>query len=160
MAAVFSGFGRWSTSVDGGLGSGGEKRITLSKHCVQRFRDRFRPGLDLAAARRELSRVIANGVLVDLPPSWCGLDLPTSRDSYLVVGDDLVLTLLELGDEFRATTCLGRGTIRPDERSRRRKRKITGRRHGSGDGRRKERRPVPYCRAAMPRLDEDLSVGL
>ena len=94
--------------------------LEISKHCVERWRDRFRPGLDLVAARRELNGVLecAGGEPVDRAPEWSGLKDPDSHTSFLVVGDDLVLVLIELGDRLVAKTCVPRGSITPWERER------------------------------------------
>jgi hypothetical protein len=158
VATVFSGVseGR-GPAVE--VGRDWAERIEFSVHCLERFEERFRPGLGLDVARRELSKVVENGVEVDAPPAWSGLALPSSRESFFLVGEDLVLVLLERGDGFIATTCVGRGTIRPSERRRRREGKLAGRRGGSGGsgkGRRKGRRPIPYCRSSGNRGDDFL----
>jgi hypothetical protein len=152
VESVFSGVseGRGS-AVD--AGREWAVRIEFSVHCLERFEERFRPGLGLDVARRELSKVVENGVEVGAPPAWSGLALPSSHESFLLVGEDLVLVLLERGDGFIATTCVGRGTIRPSERRRRQEGKLAGRRGGSGKGQRKGRRPVPYCRSSGNRGD-------
>ncbi len=124
--------------------------VELSKHCVERWRRRVRPGLGLAAARRELKRVLecAGGELVDEAPAWSGLAVPDSYTSFLVVGDDLVLVLIERGERFVAKTCVPRGSITPWERLRRRRRKPS-----RGGGGRSGRRPrEPYRRSRFSRL--------
>lgn len=123
--------------------------VELSKHCVERWRDRVRPGLDVDSARRELVGVLgcAGGTVVDIAPDWSGLAAPDSRTSYLVVGDDLVLVLIELGDHLLAKTCVPRGSIAPWERMRRRNRKPSW-----GGGRSRGRRPEPYRRERSPSL--------
>ncbi len=130
--------------------------IEISKHCVERWRDRFRPGLDIGSARRELEGVLscAGGEPVDLAPEWSGLAAPDSHTSYLVVGDDAVLVLIELGDRLLAKTCVPRGSITPWER-RRRERRSRRPLRGEG-GRSRGRRPEPYRREKSPGLRVDL----
>ena len=112
--------------------------VELSKHCVERWRRRVRPGLDLAAARRELKGVLecAGGEPVDEAPEWSRLALPDSHTSFLVVDDDLVPVLIERGGRLVAKTCVPRGSITPWERLRRRRRKAS-----QGSGGRSGRRP-------------------
>ena len=124
-------------------------KLKISKHCVERWRERFRPALDDDGARRELERVVANGVLTDAPPPWSGLSTPDSHTSFLVVGEDLVLVLVERGHGLLAATCIPRGSIPPGERKRRKHRRYSP---SPGGGRRKARRPEPYRRSRMSHL--------
>ena len=128
--------------------------LEISKHCVERWRDRFRPGLDPVAARRELNGVLecAGGEPVDRAPEWSGLKDPDSHTSFLVVGDDLVLVLIELGDRLVAKTCVPRGSITPWERERRASKSSRGRGRGA-----QGRRPVPYRRERSPSFPHDLN---
>ena len=126
------------------------KGLEISKHCVKRWRDRVRPGLNTAAARRELEGVLecAGDEVVDLPPDWTRLAEPDSHTSFLVVGDDLVLVLIDRGDGFLAKTCVPRGTISPWERMRRRRRSSSR----NAEGRSRGRRPEPYRRSRFRNL--------
>lgn len=85
--------------------------VTLSPHCVERFHERFRPALDLIRARRELEMLLALGQISDEPPEWLAQKMLQESDAYLIVGDDLVLPLAELGQRFVAKTCIPRGGI-------------------------------------------------
>jgi len=120
--------------------------LELSKHCVEQWRDRFRSGLDFDSARRELEGVLAcaGGKLVDVAPDWSRLAAPDSHTSFLVLGDDLVLVLIERGGRLLAKTCVSRGTISPGERRRRDGRRL--RRRREGDRPKAGRRPEPYRR--------------
>ena len=124
--------------------------VELSKHCVERWRNRFRPGLDVAAARRELEGVLecAGGRVVDSPPDWTRLAEPDSHTSFLVVSEDLVLVLIERGERLLAKTCVSRGTISPWERMRRRRRAPSRKDEGRSRGRRRE----PYRRSRFRNL--------
>ena len=144
MAAATLGFVKWFGERDPGS-EVGDPAIRITKHCVERWRDRFRAGLDLKSAEAELRKVMEHGVLVDSPPEWSGLEEPDSHTSYLVVGDDLVLVLLELGPDLLAKTCISRGTISPSERQRRERRRSSRRRRGGGRSR-EGRRAEPYRR--------------
>ncbi len=91
---------------------------------------------------------------VDSAPEWSGLAAPDSHTSFLVVGDDLVLVLIERGGRLVAKTCVPRGSISPWERGRRSRRtRRSGR--GDGDGSR-GRRPRPYRRERSFSLLHDL----
>jgi hypothetical protein len=118
-------------------------KVEISKHCVERWRDRFRPGLGLTSARRELVRILESvgGRLVDLAPEWSGLTAADSHTSYLVVGEDLVLVLVERGERLVAKTCVPRASITPRERERRNSRRRRSRRGPRGGRRREGRRP-------------------
>jgi len=131
----------------GSRGSGVVVVVELSKHCVERWRDRFRAGLDFNSARRELEGVLAcaGGEPVDLAPEWSRLAAPDSHTSFLALGDDLVLVLIERGGRLLAKTCVSRGTISPGERQRRESRRRSRRRREGGRSR-EGRRAEPYRR--------------
>jgi hypothetical protein len=144
MATASIGSVGWSGERDPDSGVG-DLEIRITGHCVERWRRRFRGGLDLKSAEVELRRVIEHGVIVDAPPEWSGLAEPDSRTSYMVVGDDLVLVLLERGRDLVAKTCVSRGTISPWERQRREDRRRSRRQRGGGRSR-NGRRAEPYRR--------------
>ena len=108
----------------------GNRGVTLSPHCVERFHERFRPALDQIRARRELEMLLSHGEISDEPPEWLARKMLQEADAYLIVGTDLVLPLAEmgpLGEGFVAKTCLDRGGISEparrarNERARRRR---------------------------------------
>jgi hypothetical protein len=90
--------------------------------------------------------VVEHGEIVDAPPEWSELPLPDSRTSFLKLGEDAVLVLLDRGFELLAKTCIPRGSVAPWERSRRQasKREGTASRERRRD--RAGRRPQPYRR--------------
>jgi hypothetical protein len=96
--------------------------VTLSSHCVERFHERFRPALDQIRARRELEMLLALGEINDEPPEWLAQKMLQEADAYLIVGNDLVLPLAEIGQRFVAKTCLDRGGISEPARKRRNER--------------------------------------
>jgi hypothetical protein len=148
VAAATLGFVKWF-GADVPEGATGDPKITITKHCVERWRDRFRPGLDLEKAEAELRLVIAHGEFEDSPPEWSGLEQPDSHTSFLVIGKDMVIVLLERGRDLVAKTCVSRGTISPRERQRRGSRRSRARREG---GRSRGRRPEPYRRDSRSEL--------
>jgi len=149
MAAATLGFGKWFGEGVPGAGAG-DPKITITKHCAERWRDRFRPGLDLKEAEAELRLVIVHGVIVDCAPEWSSLEPPDSHTSFMVIGNDLVLVLLERGRDLVAKTCISRGTIAPRERRRREGRH--SRRRSEGGRSRGGRRPEPYRRDSRSEL--------
>lgn len=95
--------------------------VMFSRHAVERFCERVRPGLDIETAQQEMTRLLGSALVVADPPLW----LPRagarrSGDRYLVIAD-LVLPLRPVGagERYLATTCIARGTITPATRSRR-----------------------------------------
>ena len=73
-----------------------------------------------------------HGEISDEPPDWLAQKMLQEADAYLIVGNDLVLPLADvgsLGEEFVAKTCLDRGGISEparkarNERARRRARR-------------------------------------
>ena len=75
----------------------GNRGVTLSPHCVERFHERFRPALDQIRARRELEMLLSHGEISDEPPEWLARKMLQEADAYLIVGTDLVLPLAEIG---------------------------------------------------------------
>ena len=96
--------------------------VTLSSHCVERFHERFRPALDQIRARRELEMLLALGEINAEPPEWLAQKMLQEADAYLIVGNDLVLPLADIGQRFVAKTCLSRGGISEPARKRRNER--------------------------------------
>ena len=96
-------------------------RIGFTEHVVDRFQERFRPGLGFEAARTELGRLTVHGELRDEPPAWMGESDLEPAAGYLMIGDDLLLVLQRKEEGLVAVTCLGRGTLKPSDRTRRRR---------------------------------------
>lgn len=108
------------------------REVRLSRHCVDRFHARFRPGADEARAEAELRAMLPCAQLVHEAPAWLA-ERRREADAYLVIGDDLAMPLVPVsgGREYLAVTCLSRGTISPSERARRKARR-DGRRRRFG----------------------------
>ena len=109
--------------------------IQLSKHAVERFQQRVRPGLAFADAEDQLAQLALVADLVAEPPSWHAASCAQLAPWYLVIGD-VVLPLKPHwndSDVLVATTCLARGerseALRHRRRARRREASHRGRRH-------------------------------
>ena len=115
--------------------------MLLSHHCVNRFHERFRPALDRIRARAELQLLIEHGEIADAPPEWLARTMRQEAEAYLVVGEDLVLPLVEVGPrgELVAKTCIPRGGI--SEQARRRRNERARQRRAGRNSRRKGRSP-------------------
>jgi hypothetical protein len=87
----------------------------LSAHAVAQYEVRVRPGLDLDTARTELERLRLVGEICAVPPAWVSVVNPAPY--YLLVGDAVVLPLVQRGDSWIATTCIIQGTLTPTRRS-------------------------------------------
>ena len=90
------------------------EHVLVTPHCERRFQERCRPTLELAAAARELRRLIAeHGVFVSDPPAWLARRQAQEADAYLLIGADLVLPLRRAasGPGPVALTCLTRTGI-------------------------------------------------
>jgi hypothetical protein len=99
--------------------------LSLTRHCVERFHERFRPALDHVRARAELELLIEHGELSEQPPEWMARTMRQEADAYLIVGNDLVIPLVQggpLGEELVAKTCIPRGGISDPARRRRNER--------------------------------------
>ena len=99
--------------------------IELTRHCVDRFHERFRPALDLIRARRELELLMAFAEVADEPPEWVAAKMRQRADAYLIIGEDLVVPVARLGpcgETLIAKTCLDRGGISEPARRRRNER--------------------------------------
>ena len=99
--------------------------VVLTHHCVGRFHERFRPALDVIAARRELERLLEHGEVADSPLEWMARTMQQEADAYLIVGNDLVIPLAAgLGEhEWVAKSCIPHGGISEAARRRRNERR-------------------------------------
>jgi hypothetical protein len=95
-------------------------RIRFSRHAVERFLLRGRPGLDYETARAELEQMWLTGEITCDPPSWLA-DARHDADSYLMLADVSFPLRAAFSDPtcLTAVTCLGRDAINPLERERR-----------------------------------------
>jgi hypothetical protein len=105
-------------------------KVRLTKHSVERFQARFRPGLDWDVAANHLAAMLPLGRVVDDPPVWLA-HRRREADAYLVLGEDLAMPLARSTSTgaYTAVTCLARGSISPRERQRRKARRDFDRRH-------------------------------
>lgn len=108
--------------------------IELTEHCVEQYRERFCPALDIEVAEDRLERLLDHARLEPDPPHWVVPMPGPPAAAYLVVADDLALPLVERvssPDVLFALTCLPRGGITHAARARRnRARARHRRRHG------------------------------
>lgn len=110
-------------------------KVTLTRHAVDRYRDRVKPGLGRAVARRELEALIGlAGDSVARPP-W---PLPEAYEheagvAWLLIADGIALVLSDKRTHWCAISCTINSGISEHERerrnSRRRRRKARARRH-------------------------------
>lgn len=105
------------------------REVVLTHHCVGRFHERFRPALDVIAARRELERLLEHGEVAESPPEWMARTMRQEADAYLIVGNDLVLPLATGREEgeWVAKSCIPHGGISEEARRRRNERRRAGR---------------------------------
>jgi hypothetical protein len=103
---------------------GQEVRIKFSRHAVERYLLRGRPGLDYETARAELEQMWLTGEITCDPPSWLA-DARHDADSYLMLADVSFPLRAGVSDPtcLTAMTCLGRGAIKPCERRNRHRRR-------------------------------------
>src|SRR4051812_42957202 len=85
-----------------------ETPVEYSRHALERYAERVRPGLPLSSIESELRSVVTcGGRIVVVPPLWAPWDSKSS--AYLVVGDDVVLPLRSSSPVgYVAVTCLTR----------------------------------------------------
>lgn len=105
------------------------KTIILSTHAVERFQERVRPGLTLAAAEDELAHLALAGDVVTTAPPWHADRAAREAPYYLLIAD-LILPL-QPGTEagvYVATTCLPKGSVSDATRARRNDRRRSRRR--------------------------------
>jgi hypothetical protein len=104
--------------------------VEFSRHAVERYEERVRPGLSHARLSEELLRMASAGRIVPAPPRWVAWDLRSPL--YLELGD-VVFPLRRSGEgsSWIAATCLVRGSLSPHARKsktlRRRRRSRRGR---------------------------------
>jgi hypothetical protein len=91
--------------------------IDLSEHAVEQYRERARPGLDLAGARADLARLVLSGEILAQSPDW--ERSASSKPFYLVIADTLALPLAQQAGRWMATTCLVKTTLTPRRRGER-----------------------------------------
>lgn len=113
--------------------------IRLTRHAIERYVDRVRPGLGIPEAEAELEQLVRIGqVLADAPPWYHGNARKPA--AYLVAGDVLV----PLNHRGLALTVVVREPLRPDELAARREEKARRRRKRRYQRSRRDeaRRPV------------------
>jgi hypothetical protein len=91
--------------------------VLISEHAVEQYRHRVKPGLDLDAARAELTRLVAVGEITPVEPAWVRAARPAPF--YLVLGDALALPLKPQAGGWIATTCVTKTTYTPTRRAQR-----------------------------------------
>ena len=104
--------------------------IRLTQHAIERFHERVRPGLAMAAAEEELARLVSIADVVTEPPPWHGERQRRTAPAYLVIGD-LVLPaewLVGEPDVLVAVTCIARGCLSDRARARRNEARQRGQR--------------------------------
>ena len=92
--------------------------VFISDHAAEQYRERVKPGLEVAAARTELEQLRSVAQITSAEPDW--VNAAKHAPYYLTIGDALVLPLARQGDEWIATTCLAANTYTPTRRSQRR----------------------------------------
>lgn len=104
--------------------------IQITEHAVERFRERLRPGLELADAEHDLTQLVLSAELTTTPPAWHLRSCAQIAPCYLVAGDVLLPLKPHWTDEdvLVATTCLVRGTHTEAATRRRRAHRKAGRR--------------------------------
>ena len=113
--------------------------ISLSRHAVERFQERFRPGLGLETAERELELMVLHGEISSHPPAWLVGRMHSTAAFYLILGD-LVLPLEPCRRDregLSALSALARGSLSPPARERRNQRRKQRRGHMSASNARR-----------------------
>lgn len=114
-----------------GVDTRGKATIRLTEHCVERYQQRFRPALDIEAARTDLARLLDVADVVADPPRWLAERAEQWAPAYALIGDDCVLPLVPAEGRsgmLSAVTCLGRGGISDAARAYRSQRRRSRRR--------------------------------
>jgi hypothetical protein len=99
----------------------GYLEIHFTQHAIERFHERVRPCLTIAAAEEELARLVTMADVVSEPPTWLAERQRRTAAAYLVVGD-LVLPAERLEGKpyvLVAVTCIARGCLSDRARARR-----------------------------------------
>ena len=91
------------------------RKVVVSAHAVEQYRDRVKPGLDSDAARTELEQLSALGLIQTEAPGWVNPARPAAY--YLLLGDQIVLPLAPQADAWVATTCVAQRTLTPTRRA-------------------------------------------
>jgi hypothetical protein len=97
--------------------------LGLTRHAVERFQERVRPGLDLEAAQQGLARLVGLGEISDRAPAWLACRMHKRSALYLVVGDVVLPLARGNGGRLIALTCLVRGGLSQAARHRRNQRR-------------------------------------
>lgn len=96
----------------------------MSEHAVDRYLERVKPALDLAAASEDLVRMAQScGEIVEDYPDWVfnlrelvgddyfDSELEHRHVAVLMLGDDIALPLVERRNDLLAVTCLSRAGL-------------------------------------------------
>jgi hypothetical protein len=112
--------------------------IRFTVHAIERYIERVRPGVDRDRAFKELRALAKVGQIRPEAPDWVTA-FPHPVLGWLDCGDVCFpLIKADRGSGYAAATCLTRGTIGPEIRAIRKKRRL-GRRayvHGKKEGER------------------------
>jgi hypothetical protein len=120
--------------------------VELTGHSIERFRERCRPALDFAAAKRELKRLVASHAVVDAePPEWFAGRARMSAEAFIVISEEIVLPVRTSSTRYAfAVTCVTRTGLSDKSRAYRNgkaQRHRAYKRRARSDGRGKRRRP-------------------
>ena len=108
--------------------------IEYREHAIERYGERVRIAVSLAAIERELRAVVAcAGQIVPIPPAWAPWDINDS--AYLRIGEDIVFPLVVNPDGLTAKTCLIRAWCPPSVRQARKARRRARRNRNHRDTR-------------------------
>lgn len=118
--------------------------IILSKHAVERFQERVRPGLTVEAAEEELARLVLFADVVEQAPAWHVNRAAQEAPAYLLIADVILPLKPTGGATFVATTCLPRAGI--SEAARARRNGARQRRHRARHDQRGRERRAPAAR--------------
>lgn len=103
--------------------------VHLTNHAVARYQERVRPGLDLAAAKRELTRLLAEHGQESERPDWMA-DRADQPDLWVTIGPDVWLPcLVKQHGRIVAVSVVCNGNI---SEATRRKRNAERKRHTKG----------------------------
>ena len=96
--------------------------VEFTEHVVERFQERVRPALDLAAAEEELARLLPLAELTEVCPWWVTeSEQPDERqaDLFAVLCDGVAVLLMGRGETFRAVTVITNRGLSEETRERR-----------------------------------------
>lgn len=100
--------------------------LAFTKHSVERFAERIRPGLELDEVRRRLSHMLGAATISREGPNWHKPQHGTVAYLYIA---DVFLPLVLCDGELRATSVFASGQLSEPKRA---KRASDGRRQRSG----------------------------